>query len=91
MGTVTVLGLFLAWTLVGFRIANSAPDLFGRLLSVGITALVAVSAFAHLGVALGVLPTTGVNLPFVSAGGTSLVLVLGATGVLLNVASQRRC
>lgn len=91
LGTVAVVGLFLAWTLVGFRIASSAPDLFGRLLSVGITALVAVSAFAHLGVTLGVLPTTGVNLPFVSAGGTSLVLVMGATGVLLNVASQRRC
>ncbi len=91
VGTVFVVGAFLAWTWTGLRIARSAPDLFGRLLAVGITGLVAVSAFAHVGVSLGLLPTTGVNLPFVSAGGSSLVLVLGATGVLLNIASQRRC
>lgn len=83
--------LFLTWTLLGLRIAGSAPDLFGRLLAVGLTALVAVAAFGHVGVTLGLLPTTGVNLPFVSAGGTGLVMALGATGILLNIAARRRC
>ncbi len=73
------------------RIAGSAPDLFGRLLAVGLTSMVAVGAFAHIGVTLGVLPTTGVNLPFISAGGTGLVLALGVTGILVNIAKQRRC
>ena len=72
-------------------LADTAPDLFGRLVAIGITMLVVVGAFAHIGVAIGLLPTTGVNLPFVSAGGTNLVLALGATGILLNIAKQRRC
>ena len=91
IGSVFVIGLFLAWAVIGMRIAGSAPDLFGRLLAVGLTAMVAVGAFAHIGVTLGVLPTTGVNLPFISAGGTGLVLALGVTGILVNVAKQRRC
>ena len=89
VGSALILVLFLGWTLLGLRIAASAPDLFGRLLGVGLTAVVAVGAFAHVGVTLGLLPTTGVNLPFVSAGGTHLVLAMGCTGVLLNIASQR--
>jgi cell division protein FtsW len=91
VGSILVIGLFLAWTLVALRIAASAPDLFGRLLAVGITALIAVTAFGHIGVTLGVLPTTGINLPFVSAGGTHLVMALFGTGILLNIAAQRRC
>ncbi len=75
--------------LLALRIAASAPDLFGRLLGVGLAAVVGFGAFAHFGVTLGLLPTTGVNLPFVSAGGTHLVLALGSTGVLLNIASRR--
>lgn len=90
VGSVLVVGLFLAWAIIALRIGRSAPDLFGRLLAVGITGLVAVTAFGHIGVTLGLLPTTGMNLPFISAGGTHLVLGLGSTGVLLNVASQRR-
>ncbi len=91
IGSVFLIGLFLAWTVIGIRIAGSAPDLFGRLLAVGLTAIVAVGAFTHIGVTLGVLPTTGVNLPFISAGGTGLVLALGVTGILVNIAKQRRC
>lgn len=90
IGALVVLGLYLAWTLLALRIASSAPDLFGQLLGVGLTAIVAVGAFAHIGVTLGLLPTTGVNLPFISAGGTGLVLALGCTGVLLNIAARRR-
>lgn len=91
VGALTLLALFLAWTLLGLRVAAAAPDLFGRLLAVGLTALVAAGAFAHVGVTVGLLPTTGVNLPFISAGGTGLVLALGATGILLNIAAGRRC
>ncbi len=91
VGALVLLGLFLAWSLLGLRIAASAPDLFGRLLAIGLTAMVAVGAFAHIGVTIGALPTTGVNLPFVSAGGTGLVVALGATGILWNIASRRRC
>ena len=91
IGSVLLIGLFLAWAIIGMRIAGSAPDLFGRLVAVGLTAMVAVGAFAHIGVTLGVLPTTGVNLPFISAGGTGLVLALGVTGILVNIAKQRRC
>ncbi len=90
-GALPLLLLFLLWTLLGLRIAASAPDLFGRLLAIGLTAAVAVGAFGHVGVTLGLLPTTGVNLPFVSAGGTGLVIALGATGILLNIAARRRC
>lgn len=90
LGAGLLIGLFVAWTLLGLRIARGAPDVFGRLLAVGITALVALSAFAHMGVALGLLPTTGVNLPFISAGGTNLILMLGATGILLNISTAWR-
>ena len=90
VGAALLLVLFLAWVLLALRISASAPDLFGRLLGVGLTAIVGLGAFAHFGVTLGLLPTTGVNLPFVSAGGTHMVLALGSTGVLLNIASRRR-
>jgi cell division protein FtsW len=90
IGSATVIGLFLAWALLGLRISRAAPDLYGRLIAIGITTLVAFAAFAHIGVALGVLPTTGVNLPFISAGGTNLILMLGATGILLNVSKGGR-
>jgi len=91
VGAILVLGLFLLWTLLGFRIAASAPDLFGRLLAVGLTGIVAIGAFGHIGITTGVLPTTGVSLPFISAGGTGLVTALGITGILLNIAARRRC
>ncbi|MFQ5678829.1 MAG: FtsW/RodA/SpoVE family cell cycle protein [Gemmatimonadota bacterium] len=91
VGSLLLVALFLAWTLLGLRVAAGAPDLFGRLLAIGLTAFVAVGAFAHVGVTIGLLPTTGVSLPFVSAGGTGLVAALGCTGVLMNIAGQRRC
>ncbi|MGH7540729.1 MAG: putative lipid II flippase FtsW [Gemmatimonadota bacterium] len=91
IGAIVVLALYLAWTLLGLRIAAAAPDLFGRLLAIGLTAIVAIGAFGHVGVTIGVLPTTGVSLPFISAGGSGLVIALGVTGVLLNIAARRRC
>jgi cell division protein FtsW len=90
VGAAAVILLFLTWALLGLRIARAAPDLYGRLVAVGITALVAFAAFGHIGVALGLLPTTGINLPFISAGGTNLILMLGMTGILLNVSKGGR-
>lgn len=91
VGAGLVLLAFWLWTLLGLRIAASAPDLFGRLLAIGLTGIVAVGAFLHMGITMGVLPTTGVSLPFISAGGTGIVVALGITGILLNIASKRRC
>jgi cell division protein FtsW len=91
VGAAALILLYLAWALFGLRIAASAPDLFGRLLAIGLTAIVAIGAFGHIGVTIGLLPTTGVSLPFVSAGGTGLVLAMGVTGILYNIAAQRRC
>ncbi|MDP2482914.1 MAG: putative peptidoglycan glycosyltransferase FtsW [Candidatus Palauibacterales bacterium] len=90
IGAAAVILLFLAWALLGLRIAKGAPDLHGRLVAVGLTALVAFAAFGHIGVALGLMPTTGINLPFISAGGTNLILMLGTTGILLNVSKGGR-
>lgn len=90
VGAAAVILLFLTWALLGLRIARSAPDLYGRLVAVGITALVAFAAFGHIAVALGLMPTTGINLPFISAGGTNLILMLGMTGILLNVSKGGR-
>jgi len=91
IGALGLVLLFLVWTLLGLRIAAAAPDLYGRLLAIGLTGIIAIGAFGHMGVTMGVLPTTGVSLPFISAGGTGLVIALGVTGILLNVASKRRC
>jgi cell division protein FtsW len=74
---------------LGLRIARRAPDSFGFLLSVGLTALIVAGALIHMCVCLGMLPTMGDTLPFISYGGSSLVVSLAAVGILLNVGSWR--
>jgi cell division protein FtsW len=86
LGIVVTVALFTAFLLLGYRIARRAPDRFGYLLAVGMTNLVAVSAFLHMGVALALLPTTGVALPFMSYGRSALLAAFCAVGVLLSVA-----
>jgi cell division protein FtsW len=91
-GFVGVLALaigFGAFIWIGFRIARSARDPFGQLLAAGLTALIGVSAVLHIGVNLAVLPATGITLPFVSYGRSSLVVALIATGVLISVGQGR--
>ncbi len=90
VGAATIVILFLLWSLLGLRIARAAPDLFGRLLAQGLTCIVAIAAFGHIGITMGLLPTTGVGLPFISAGGTGLVTALGIVGILINIARRRR-
>jgi cell division protein FtsW len=87
-GAVVVLGLFAVYGWRGLRTAMKAPDPFGRLLGIGITTMVVGQALVNLSVVLGLLPTKGIPLPFVSYGGSSLLGMLLATGVLLNVSQH---
>jgi cell division protein FtsW len=75
---------------VGYRIAAKAPDRFGYLLAVGMTNMIAISGFLHMGVALSLLPTTGVALPFMSYGRSALLAQFCAVGILLSVARATR-
>jgi cell division protein FtsW len=88
IGAMLVIALFLAYAWRGLRAAFAAPDGFGRLLALGITALVLSQALINFAVVLGMVPTKGIPLPFVSYGGSSLLVMLLATGVLLNISQQ---
>jgi cell division protein FtsW len=72
----------------GLIIARSAPDTFGRLLALGLTAWIGFQAALNMGAIVGVVPLTGVPLPFISLGGTSLVFMLIGSGILLNISKQ---
>jgi cell division protein FtsW len=80
---IVILFFLLIWR--GFYIAAKAPDMFGFLLAAGVTSIIALQTLINLGVVLSLLPTTGVTLPFVSYGGSSLVFLAGAMGILLNI------
>jgi cell division protein FtsW len=73
---------------LGFKIAKNAPDNFSKLLCVGITSWILFQAFVNIGAMIGVLPLTGVPLPFVSYGGSSLVMLLAAVGLMLNISKS---
>jgi cell division protein FtsW len=90
LGALTVVALFVALGLLGVRTALRAPDRFGMLIATGVTTWILVQAFINIGAVVGVLPITGVPLPFVSFGGSSLLFTMAATGLLLNVARQAR-
>jgi cell division protein FtsW len=92
-GFVGLVGLTLAFALyawLGFRIAAQAASRFQQLVAVGITATVVLTAYLHVGVVIGLLPTTGLTLPFISYGRSNLVLSLLMTGVLVNIGSERQ-
>ena len=88
IGAILVIALFVAYGWRGLRAAFAAPDGFGRLLALGITALVLSQALINFAVVLGMVPTKGIPLPFISYGGSSLLVMLLATGVLLNISQQ---
>ena len=84
---VVVLGfVFFLWR--GLRAAWRAPDPFGTYLAAGLTLAIVLQAFINLSVVLGLLPAKGIPLPFISAGGSSLVLTLFAVGIILNVSQH---
>jgi cell division protein FtsW len=88
VGSLTVVAMFVALALVGFRIAMHARDHFGSLLALGITALISFQAIFIIGVTLGLVPPKGLPLPFISYGGTAIIVFLGMSGVLVNVGVQ---
>lgn len=88
IGATAVLVAYLVLVLRGLKIAGRTPDRFGFLLASGLTVNLAVYVGLNIGVVTGLLPTTGLPLPFISYGGSALVMNLGVVGVLLNIASQ---
>ncbi len=90
LGTFSVLGLFAVFAVLGMRIARRAPDRFGMLVAAGLTIWIVVQAAVNMGVAVGLLPVSGIPLPFVSFGGSSLVFTMIAAGILANIARQAR-
>ena len=89
LGILFVTLLFAAYGYIGFRIARQARTTFQQLLAIGLTFMTVSTAFLHLGVVIGLLPTTGLTLPFVSFGRTNLVMSILMTGILVNIGSTR--
>lgn len=89
IGVCVIVGLYGLFCWLGFRIAKTAADPFGQYLAVGLTATVGVTAFMHMAVTLNLMPTTGLTLPFMSHGRSSLVISLLSTGILINIGRQR--
>ena len=90
VGATLVVGLYLAFAFFGIKIALEATDAFGAYLASGITSIIILQAFINMGVATNVIPSTGITLPFVSNGATSLGITLAATGLLLSVSAHKR-
>ena len=89
IGLVAVTLAFAAYALLGFRIARKARSPFLQLVAVGLTFVTAITAYLHIGVVIGLLPTTGLTLPFVSYGRSNIVLTMFLTGILVNIGSTR--
>jgi cell division protein FtsW len=88
IGGLTVIGLFIALAVAGWVVASRAPDRFGRMVAAGITVWLSFQALLNVGGVLGVIPITGIALPFVSYGSTALAVSMGAIGILVNIAQS---
>ncbi len=88
IGAIVVITLFLLLAYSGVRVALGAPDTFGALLAAGITAWLCLQAFINIGVVVALLPITGITLPFISAGGSSLIISFAAVGILLSISRE---
>ena len=86
--SVTVVGLFLLFFICGVRISFRAPDKFGRLLGLGLTLIISLQALINIAVVTGSMPTKGLPLPFISFGGSSMLISLAMVGILVNIARQ---
>lgn len=89
-GALAIIAIFVFFGLTGLKIASNAPDEFGRLLTIGIVILIVSQAFVNIGGMIGVLPLTGIPLPFVSHGGTALFITLLEVGIVMNVSRFAR-
>jgi cell division protein FtsW len=90
IGSIVIAAIFLSYLYFGVKISVKAPDPGGFYLGLAITLMVVLPAFINMSTALALMPTKGLNLPFISRGGSSLLVCLMATGILLNISSQRR-
>jgi cell division protein FtsW len=88
IGASVVIVLFVALAYSGVRVSLAAPDTFGALLAAGITAWLCIQAFINIGVVVALIPVTGITLPFISAGGSSLTISLAAVGILLSISRE---
>jgi cell division protein FtsW len=86
IGSVAVIFFYLVLFIAGILIAKKAQDKFGQLLAFGITFSIAIYAFVNIAVATGTFPTTGLPLPFISYGGTSIIFLSVGIGILINIA-----
>lgn len=90
VGVSVLIALFVLLAVRGFRIAARAPDLFGQLVAAGVTSWIIVQAFINMAAISGLIPLTGVPLPFVSYGGSNLAAILCGCGILVNISKQRK-
>lgn len=90
VGSMVLLGLFLLWVFRGLRIAAVARDRFGALAAVGIVSMVAFHVFVNVGMTVGIMPITGIPLPFISYGGSALMTLVWATALLLNIGMRHQ-
>ena len=88
IGGVVLVMLFVTLASRGIKIAKNAPDMFGKLLATGITMWIVLQAFINISANIALVPLTGIPLPFISYGGTSLVFLMSAIGILLNISKQ---
>ena len=88
IGAGIVILLFIGLAYSGIRVSLAAPDTFGALLAAGITAWLCIQAFINIGVVVALIPVTGITLPFISAGGSSLTISLAAVGILLSISRE---
>ncbi len=88
VGGIAVICLYLLFAYRGIRVALGAPDTFGALLAVGITGWLVLQAFINIGVVVVLVPITGITLPFVSDGGSSLLVSFAAIGILLSISRE---
>lgn len=90
VGAVTIILLFIFFCIRGLKIASKTPDSFGRLMVVGIVIMIGTQAFVNIGAMVGVLPLSGITLPFISHGGTALFMTLAEVGIVLNISKTRK-
>lgn len=88
IGATILVVLFVALAFRGIKIAKNAPDMFGRLVAIGITMWIVLQAFINISANIALVPLTGIPLPFISYGGTSLLFLMSAIGILLNISKQ---
>ncbi len=90
VGCAAILALFAVFAVRGFLIAIRASDMFGSLVAIGITSLIIVQTLLNIAVVTNTIPNTGISLPFLSYGGTSLIILLGSVGILLNISRSAK-